>query len=173
MVECWELKPLVQALQALRGISLISAVVLVAEVEDFARFARATQFMGAAPRSSGSSACPPTYTGLVPSEHSSGEGRRQGRITRTGNRHVRRILVESAWAYRYRPVVSELIRRRSRGVAAGVKQIAARAQVRLCGRLARMLASGKPPNKAITAVARELAGFVWSIARQEVLLEAA
>lgn len=159
MVECWELKPLVQALQALRGISLISAVVLVAEVEDFARFARATQFMA--------------YTGLVPSEHSSGEGRRQGRITRTGNRHVRRILVESAWAYRYRPVVSELIRRRSRGVAAGVKQIAARAQVRLCGRLARMLASGKPPNKAITAVARELAGFVWSIARQEVLLEAA
>jgi transposase len=159
LVESWDRKPLVKALQSLRGISLISAVVLVAEVDDFARFDRAAKFMA--------------YTGLVPSERSSGEQRKQGPITRAGNRHVRRILVEAAWAYRYRPVLTEPIRLRSRGVAAEVKRIAARAQARLAGRYVRMLAKGKPANKVIVAVARELAGFVWSIAREPRLLEAA
>lgn len=158
LVESWELKPLVYALQALRGIKLVSAVVLAAEVENFARFGRASKFMA--------------YTGLVPSEHSSGEGRRQGRITRTGNRHVRRILVEAAWAYRYRPALSAPLRKRSRGVADGVQRIAWRAQTRLCGRYIQLLARGKNANKAITAVARELAGFVWAVSREEKLLEA-
>jgi transposase len=159
LVESWELKPLVHALQALRGIKLVSAVVLAAEVENFARFERASKFMA--------------YTGLVPSERSSGEGRRQGGITRTGNRHVRRILVEAAWAYRYRPALSAPLRNRSRGVGGGVLRIAWRAQTRLCGKYARLIARGKNANKAITAVARELAGFVWAISREEKLLEAA
>lgn len=159
LVESWDLKPLVYALQALRGIKLVSAVVLAAEVEDFARFDRASKFMA--------------YTGLVPSEHSSGEGRRQGRITRTGNSHVRRILVEAAWAYRYRPALNAPLRKRSRGVADGVRRIAWRAQQRLCGRYSRLLARGKHTNKTITAVARELAGFVWAISREERLLETA
>jgi transposase len=155
-VESWERKPLVHAFEALRGISTLSAVILAAEVDNFARFDRATKFMA--------------YTGLVPSERSSGEERRQGPITRTGNQHVRRILIESAWAYRYRPALSERLRARNRGVADGVRRIAWRAQTRLCGRFRQLLARGKNANKAITAVARELAGFVWAIAREEKLV---
>jgi transposase len=157
LVESWELKPVVRALQALRGIGLISAVVLAAEVENFARFDRAPKFMA--------------FTGLVPSERSSGEERRQGRITGTGNRHVRRILVEAAWAYRFRPRLSLTIRRRSQGLAPGVLRIAAKAQVRLTERFRRLVGRGKHANKVITAVARELAAFVWAIAREEQLLE--
>lgn len=156
LVESWELKPLVHALQALRGIKLISAVTIAAEVENFSRFERASRFMA--------------YTGLVPSERSSGEGRRQGGITRTGNRHVRRILVEAAWAYRYRPALNEPLRKRSKGVADGVRRIAWRAQTRLCGKYVRLVSRGKNGNRAITAVARELAGFVWAIAQEESLL---
>lgn len=156
LVESWELKPVVRALQALRGVGLVSAVVLAAEIENFARFDRATKFMA--------------YTGLVPSERSSGEERRQGRITGTGNRHVRRILVEAAWAYRFRPGLSRTIRARSKGLAPGVLRIAAKAQVRLCDRFRRLVARGKHANKVITAVARELAAFVWAIAREERLL---
>jgi transposase len=157
LVETWDLKPVVRALQSLRGIGLVSAVVLVAEIENFARFDRAAKFMA--------------YTGLVPSERSSGEERRQGRITGTGNRHVRRILVEAAWAYRFRPGLSLAIRRRSQGLAPGVLRIAAKAQARLHERFHRLVARGKHANKVITAVARELAAFVWAIAREERLLD--
>jgi transposase len=157
LVETWDLKPVVRALQALRGVGLVSAVVLVAEIENFARFDRAAKFMA--------------YTGLVPSERSSGEERRQGRITGTGNRHVRRILVEAAWAYRFRPGLSLAIRRRSQGLAPGVLRIAAKAQARLHERFHRLVARGKHANKVITAVARELAAFVWAIAREERLLD--
>jgi transposase len=155
LVEEWSLAPLVKALQALRGIRLISAVVLAAELGELKRFAKPTQLMG--------------FVGLVPSEHSSGESKRRGRITRTGNGHARRILVEAAWAYRFNPSVSKDIRLRSEGVSPSVKQIAWKAQQRLCGRYRKLTARGKNKQRTITAVARELAGFVWSIGQQEVL----
>lgn len=152
----WRLFPLVQALQALRGIELVSAVTIVAEVEDFARFAQAKDLMA--------------YVGLVPSEHSSGASRRQGRVTRTGNGRVRRILVEAAWCYRFRPRLSKTIGKRNELVAPGVRKIAWKAQQRLHGRLLRLTQRGKAKQQAVTAVARELAGFIWAIAREPALL---
>jgi transposase len=156
LVETWSLRPLVKALQALRGVQLVSAVILAAELGDFARFASAPALMA--------------YVGLVPSEHSSGETQRRGRITRAGNGHVRRILVESAWSYRFRPAMSREIRMRNEGVAPGVQAIAWKAQQRLSTRYRKLMARGKNKQQTVTALARELAGFVWSIARQPQLL---
>ena len=156
MVERWDRRPLVKALQALRGVNVISATIIVAELGDLSRFQTAPHLMG--------------YLGLVPSEFSSGEARKQGRITRTGNGHVRRILVEAAWAYRFRPAASAAIRVRSQGVSDEVKRIAWRAQERLCGRYRKLLARGKNKNRIVIAVARELAGFIWAIGRAPVLL---
>jgi transposase len=158
LVETWTLKPLVTALQALRGINLISAVTLAAEVGDFNRFASAPHFM--------------SYTGLVPSESSSGDSRRQGGITRCGNAHVRKVLVESAWAYHHRAQMSAAIRERASKASHEVQQIAWRAQTRLCVRYRRLTTAGKERNKVIVGVARELAGFVWAIARQPNLVAA-
>jgi transposase len=155
-VATWEKAPLVTALQALRGVDLVSAATLVAEVEDFRRFSSATELM--------------SFVGLVPSEHSSGGSRRRGRITRTGNSHARRILVESAWHYRRQPRMSKAIRARNDKVSAAVRAIAWKAQQRLHKRLSRLMGRGKPATQAATAVARELVGFVWAIAREEVLL---
>jgi transposase len=155
-VAAWEKAPLVTALQALRGVDLVSAATLVAEMGDFRRFASASELM--------------SFVGLVPSEHSSGGSRRQGRITRTGNGHVRRILVESTWHYRRQPRMSKAIRARNERVSAPVRAIAWKAQQRLHTRLYRLMGRGKPASQAVTAVARELVGFVWAIAREEVLL---
>jgi transposase len=155
-VAAWDKAPLVTALQALRGVDLVSAATLVAEVGDFRRFASASELM--------------SFVGLVPSEHSSGGSRRQGRITRTGNGHMRRILVETAWHYRRPPRMSQAIRVRNDRVSAPVRAIAWKAQQRLHKRLFRLTEKGKPPTMAVTAVARELVGFVWAIAREEVLL---
>lgn len=152
----WEKAPLVTALQALRGVEMVSAVTLVAEIGDFRRFASASELM--------------SFVGLVPSEHSSGGSRKQGRITRTGNGHVRRILVESAWHYRRQPRMSKAIRERNDRVSAPVRVIAWKAQQRLNKRLNHLISRGKPATRAVTAVARELVGFVWAIAREEVLL---
>jgi transposase len=159
LVETWTQYPLVKALQAMRGIQLVTATTLVAEVGDFRRFASAPQFMA--------------FVGLVPSEHSSGESVQRGRITRTGNAHVRRVLIEAAWAYRLRASMSRTIRLRNEGVAERVKDIAWRAQHRLHDRYVRMLGRGKNKQRTVTAIARELAGFVWSIAREDKLLAAA
>jgi transposase len=156
MVGRWDRRPLVQALQALRGVNVMSAVVLVAELGDIARFATAPQLMG--------------YLGLVPSERSSGATRQQGRITRAGNGHARRFLVEAAWAYRFRASRTKPIRARDAVVSDEVKRIAWRAQVRLCGRYAKLTARGKNKNRTVIAVARELAGFVWAIGREPHLL---
>jgi len=158
LVESWHLKPLVTALQAMRGIKLLSAVILAAEIGDMSRFATAPQLMA--------------YLGLIPSEHSSGGSQKRGSITRTGNRHARRILVESAWSYRFRPGMSYEIRRRNVGVSPEVQAIAWKAQSRLHGRYKRLLGNGKNKQKTVTALARELAGFVWAIARQPQLLAA-
>jgi transposase len=158
LVESWSLKPLVKALQSLRGVNIISATVLAAELGDLARFETAPKLMG--------------YLGLVPSESSSGETRQQGRITRAGNGYARRILVEAAWAYRFRASKSAAIRARSRGVSEEVQRIAWRAQERLCGRYRKLTARGKNKNRTVIAIARELAGFIWAIGRQPKLLEA-
>ncbi len=151
LVERWHLAPVVRALQAMRGINLVSAVTLAAEVCDFARFESAPKFM--------------SYVGLVPSEHSSGDGRHQGRITRAGNGYVRRILVEAAWAYRHHAHMSAILRARNEGLHPEIQQIAWRAQERLCARYRRYTGRGKNKNQTVVAIARELAAFTWAIAR--------
>jgi transposase len=158
LVERWTLGPLVRALQALRGVDLVTAVVLAAEIGNFKRFRTPKQLMA--------------YLGLVPSEHSSGGTRRQGGITRTGNRHARWVLVEAAWNYRFRPGASKRINARRQRVAAGVRSIAQRAEQRLSRRFRRLIDRGKSSQKAVTAVARELVGFVWAIAQEDNLLAA-
>ena len=152
------LAPLVKALQAFRGVSVVSAVTIAAEVGgDLRRFATAGQFM--------------SYVGLVPSEESTGKRRRQGSITRCGNGHLRRILVEAAWHYRHMPGMSKELRRRNQGVAEGVRHIAWEAQKRLNKRLYHLIHAGKSSNKAVIALARELAGFIWAVGQEETLLE--
>jgi transposase len=158
LVERWALGPLVCGLQALRGVDLVTAVVLAAEIGDFKRFGTARQLMA--------------YLGLVPSEQSSGNTRRQGGITRTGNRHVRWILVEAAWNNRFGPRSSPRINARRKLVAPAVRVIAEKAEQRLHRRYRRLIDRGKCKQQAVTAVARELAGFVWAIAREENLLAA-
>ena len=150
------LGPLVRAFEGLRGVQVLTATVLAAEVGNFRRFAKAEQFMA--------------FLGLVPSEYSSGRTRRQGRITRTGNRHVRRLLVEAAWHYRHPPRRTRTLEARRRPLSDPVRSIAEKAERRLHRRLNRMIRRGKLQNVAITAVARELAGFVWAIAQEEELL---
>ena len=151
-----QLYPLIQALQAFRGIRLITAVTIAAELVDLRRFRSASQLMA--------------FLGLVPSEHSSGQSQRQGRITRTGNGHVRRVLVEAAWSYRFQPLMSKAIRARNKGVAPGIQRLAWKAQQRLHGRLYHLINKGKRREKAITAVARELAGFLWAVGQEPELL---
>ena len=146
----WSLAPVVEALMALRGISLVAAMTLLAELGDITRFDSPTQLMA--------------YLGLVPSEHSSGNSRQQGGITKTGNSHARRILVEAGWAYRFPARKSQVIQRRAERTPPEVQAIAWQAQKRLCGRYRHLLHAGKKPSVVTTAVARELAGFIWAIA---------
>jgi len=148
----WRWQPVVAALQACRGIQLIHAVRIVAELGDLARFERPRQLMA--------------YLGLIPSEDSTGERRRQGSITKAGNRSARRALVEAAWAYQHRPAVSPVIARRQTGLPKTVTQLAWQGQLRLCGRFRRLQARGLNRNKIAVAIARELAGFVWAIGQQ-------
>jgi transposase len=112
------------------------------------------------------------YIGLVPSEHSSGGTKKRGGITRTGNQQVRKTLVESAWSYRHRASISYEIRRRNEGASEQVRAIAWKAQQRLHRRYLRLQGRGKNKQQTVTALARELAGFIWAIGRQPVLLEA-
>ena len=148
----WGLAPVVQALQAMRGVQLIAAMTLVAELQDFVRFESPRQLMA--------------YVGLVPGEHSSGPKRRQGSITKAGNSAARRMLVEVAWHYRYEPRVSPIIATRQAGLPKVVTDIAWKAQLRLSGKFKRLCARRVLKNKAVVAVARELAGFVWAIGRE-------
>jgi transposase len=148
----WSLKPLVQALQALRGVQLIASMTLVAELQDFLRFESPCQLMA--------------YVGLVPGEHSSGPKRRQGSITKAGNSAARRMLVEMAWHYQHPPRVSPIIATRQDQLPKTVTDIAWAAQLRLNAKFRRLLARRVIKNKAVVAVARELAGFVWAIGRE-------
>lgn len=145
----WSLKPLVQALQALRGVQLIAAMTLVAELQDFLRLDNPRQLMA--------------YVGLVPGEHSSGPKRRQGSITKAGNSVARRMLVEVAWHYQHSPRVSPIIATRQDQLPKEITDIAWKAQLRLNAKFKRLVARRVMKTKAVVAVARELAGFVWAI----------
>jgi transposase len=146
------LRPRVQRLRCFRGIDDLTALTIAAELGDARRFATAPSAMA--------------FVGLVPSEHSSGATRAQGGITKTGNAHLRRVLVESAWHYRHHPFVSATLRARQRDAPADVIARAWTAQQRLHRRYARLAARGKPKQHIVTAVARELTGFVWAALTQ-------
>ena len=134
-------------LRCFRGIDTVTAITLVAELHDFRRFRSARELMA--------------YLGLVPSEYSSGESRHRGSITKAGNRHARRVLVETAWHYRHRAKSGETLRRRREGQPARVIALADRAQERLCRRYRHVVERGKPTPKVVVAIARELVGFLW------------
>lgn len=146
----WSLAPVIEALVALRGIDKLSAMVLVAELGDISRFDSPRQLMA--------------FLGLVPSEHSTGNRRRQGGITGTGNKHARRVAIESAWCYRFPPRQSAYLRRKSANAPDYAKKIGWKAQKRLCGRYQKLTQSGKNTKLVCVAVARELIGFIWDIA---------
>lgn len=146
----WSLAPVVEALMAMRGIRLVTAMGIMAELGDLSRFSKPTQLMA--------------YLGLVPSEHSSGPKQSRGGITKTGNMHVRRLLIESAWCYRFAARKSAQIQRRAESCSEPVQEIAWKAQQRLCARYRYLQQRGLLPVKVVTAIARELCGFIWAIA---------
>ena len=151
LLPCWQMFALVQALQSMRGVSMIVAVTTVAEIGDLKRFTKPGQLM--------------SYLGLVPSEHSSGQKIRRGAITKTGNNHVRRVLVEAAWAYRLEARVSRSLLKRQEGLSQSVRDIAWKAQLRLCARYRRLRGKGKAQQVVVTAIAREVCAFMWAIAK--------
>ncbi len=151
LVPAWTLAPVVAAVQALRGVSILVAATVVAEVGNFSRFDSPRQLMA--------------YLGLNPSEHSSGMTIKRGPITKTGNSLARTCLVEAAWTYRHPARVTQIIRDRLKGLPEPIRAIAWKAQVRLSSRYRKLIAAGKSAPKAIVAVARELVGFIWAIAR--------
>lgn len=148
----WQFEPTVTALRALRGIDTVSAIGLVCEIGDINRFGTAHQLMG--------------YLGLVPSEHSSGNTVRRGSITKTGNAHARRLLTEAAWNYRFPARLSKVLQARSKDLSPEIRNHAWKAQLRLCSRFSALSRRGVQANKVCVAVARELAGFIWAVARQ-------
>lgn len=139
-------------LRCFRGVDTLTALIIVVELHDLRRFPRARQLMA--------------FLGMVPSEASSGEDVRHGRITKTGNAHLRRVLVEAAWHYRHRPTVGLTLRRRRQGQPARVIALADHAQQRLCRRFTALTFHRKPAPKVAVAVARELTGFLWATLRQ-------
>ena len=141
--------PVIEGLMALRGVNLLTATTIVAEIGDLRRFGAAPQLMA--------------YLGVVPSEHSSGGSKSRGGITKTGNGHVRRVLVEAAWTYRHPARKTAVLQRRAERTSEAVQEIAWKAQKRLCGRYRLFEARGKLKGQACTAIARELAGFIWAI----------
>jgi len=147
-----KMRAVIEGLQALRGIAKISAVTIVAELGEVTRFSKARELMG--------------YAGIVASENSSGERQRRGSITKTGNAHLRRVVVEAAWAYRHRPAIGFTLRKRQGNLSEEVKEIAWKAQHRLHARYGKLLAKGKNKGVVVTAVGRELLGFIWAIGVQ-------
>lgn len=150
LLQEWRMLPVVNALQSLRGVSLIVAATTVAEIGDLKRFESPVKLMA--------------YLGLVPSEHSSGEKTQRGSITKTGNGHVRRALVEAAWAYRLPARVSRALLKRQEELPQEIRDISWKAQIRLCSRYRRLWAKGKTKQVIVTAIARELCAFMWAIA---------
>jgi transposase len=152
LLEHWSMAPIVKAIQAMRGVAFVNAVTIVAEIGDFSRFPNPRQLMA--------------YVGLVPSEDSSGDSVRRGGITKSGNRYARRALIEGAWTYRMQARVSRKMLDRIDGLPQAIRDTAWKAQVRLCARYRRLVAKGKMPVVVTTAIAREMIGFIWAIARQ-------
>ena len=148
----WRFAEIVRSVQALRGISFLAAVITVSEIGDLRRFHNPKELMA--------------YLGLVPSQHSSGNKVRHGSITKTGNSHARRVLVESSWTYRLPARLTKLLLKRQEGLSKRIRNIAWEAQLRLCGRYKRLQAKNKPKQVVVTAIARELAGFIWAIAQE-------
>jgi transposase len=147
----WRFYPAVLALQTMRGVQFTTAVGLLAELGDLSRFAHPRQLMA--------------WLGVTPSEHSSGDKRRQGSITKNGNSYARKLLIEAAWSYQHPARVSPEIQRRHEGIPKPIIDRAWDAQVRLCRRYRKLLARGKEKNIAVVAIARELAGFIWDISQ--------
>ena len=147
----WSLAEVVTALQAMRGIDLVSAVTILAEIGDLSRFASPRELMG--------------YLGLVPSERSTGDSVKRGPITKAGNRRARRILVEASWSYRHPPRVGREKQMKVEAASEPVRAIAWKAQTRLSGRFRALSKKGKRPTIVVTAIARELCGFIWAIHR--------
>jgi transposase len=152
LAPAWRLYPVVEAFQALRGVQWLIALTVVAELGDLTRFDNPRQLAA--------------FVGLTPSEHTSGEKRRQGGITKTGNGRVRRVLIEGAWAYRYPAKISAHIQRRIDKLPKFAQDIGWKAQLRLCKRYRRLIARGKHANIVTTAIARELLAFMWAIAKE-------
>jgi transposase len=148
-VEGWSLAPVVTGLMALRGVDIITAMTVIAELGDISRFDSPRQLMA--------------HLGLVPSEHSSGGRRQRGGITKTGNGHARRVLIEASWCYRLPARKTAHFRRRAEKASETIQAIAWKAQKRLCKRYWYLINKGKRPVEACTAVARELSGFIWAI----------
>lgn len=155
----WSLAPVAQAVQALRGYDFIAAVSFISEVGDLTRFPKPSRLMG--------------FVGLTPSEDSTGDSVKRGHITKAGNSRARRILVESAWAYRYPARLGAAKRAKIEALPKPVADIAWKAQTRLCARYRALTAKGKSKTVAVTAIARELTGFIWAIAREVPLANAA
>ena len=151
MLPDWTLAPVVAALQTMRGMALVNAATLIAELGDLSRFANPRQLMA--------------YLGLVPSEYSSGSSTRRGGLTKAGNSAARRLLIEAAWCYRFPARISRELRLRQKAQPRPIREIAWKAQLRLCARYRKLARSGKPANVVTAAIARELAGFIWAIAR--------
>ncbi len=151
-VHTWRLRPVVDALQALRGVQFTVAVTIVAELGDRSRVGKPSQLMSS--------------LGLTPSEYSTGDHRRQGAITKTGNAHARRALIERAWACRYPAKVSRHLQWRLEQLPKPLRDIGWKAQVRLCTRDRHLMARGKHPNRVVVAIARELSACMWAIAQQ-------
>jgi transposase len=152
IVPSWSMAPVVEAYQAMRGASFLVAVTVAAEIGDLRRFDNPRPLMG--------------FLGLVPRERSTGESVRRAGLTLAGNRRARRVLVEAAWSYRHPARVSQTLRMRLEGLPKPVRDIAWKAQLRLCRRYRRLSAAGKKLPVVIAAVAREIAAFLWAIARQ-------
>jgi transposase len=153
----WSLREVVTALMALRGMDLVAATAFLAEIGDLSRFQSAPEVMA--------------YLGLVPSEDSTGDTIRRGPITKAGNRRARRILVECAWSYQHPPRVGKDKQAKVAAAPPAVRTIAWKAQCRLCARFRRLTGKGKLKTVAVTAVARELAGFIWAISREVATVE--
>lgn len=151
LVPHWRFSAVVAALQALRGVSLIVAATVIAEIGDLSRFDNPRKLMA--------------FLGLIPIQDSSGEKTKLGSITKTGNGHARKVLTEAAWAYRMPARVSRRLQDRQQNLPEKIWKIAWKAQVRLCSRYQALIAKGKRSQIAITAIARELAAFIWAIFR--------
>jgi transposase len=144
--------PVVEAYQAMRGVAFLTAVTFVAEIGDVRRFETPRQLMA--------------YLGLVPSERSTGEQVRRGSITKAGNPRARRVLIEGAWTYRYPARLSRALQVRQERLPKTVRAIAWKAQMRLCARYRRLMAAGKRQTLVTTAIAREMAAFLWAIGHE-------